>query len=139
MLRVILLVAPRCRAAEGIERMPKPAVLVVDDDPMIAATVAEVLRAEGYPTTTAENGLAALTFFERDQPRLVLLDMQMPVLDGWGFARVLQDRRRELKLVVMTAAADAARCAEQIHADGYLAKPFDLEHLLAEVTRPGAA
>jgi two-component system, chemotaxis family, chemotaxis protein CheY len=119
--------------------MAKPAVLVVDDDPMIAATVAEILKCEGYPTATAGNGLEALKRLERDHPRLVLLDMQMPVLDGWGFARVLQDRRRELKLVVMTAAADAARCAEQIHADGYLAKPFDLEHLLAEVTRPGAA
>ena len=114
-------------------------VLVVDDDPVIAATVAEVLAAEGYPTATAHDGLEALRQCERDRPELVLLDMHMPVLDGWGFARAVQQRRRAIKIIAMSATTDPARCAEEIHADGYLAKPFALDLLLAEVTRLCAA
>jgi CheY-like chemotaxis protein len=107
----------------------------VDDDPVILATLAQCLTDEGYAAQTASNGLEALEIVRRMPPCVVLLDMQMPVLDGWGFAREVHSRRRDLRIVVMTAAIDAAACAERIEADGYLAKPFDLEDLLAEVQR----
>jgi urea transport system substrate-binding protein len=115
--------------------MANHSVLVVDDDPVILATVAEILSHEGYPTLTASNGLEALQEFERAHPQLVLLDLSMPVVDGWDFARVLADCRDQLRIIVMTAAPDGRRCAERLGADGYLPKPFDLEALISEVKR----
>src|SRR5919108_678512 len=110
-------------------------VLVVDDDPSIRDTVTEILEFEGYPVATASNGQDALGRVAHERPSLVLLDMRMPVMDGWGFARALRERGVRLPIVVMTAAQDARRWADEIGAAGYLPKPFDLEHLLAVVAR----
>jgi two-component system chemotaxis response regulator CheY len=110
-------------------------ILVVDDDPSILQTVASILQMEDYEVETARNGAEALAAVERTQPSLVLLDMRMPVLDGWGFARALRERGLELPILVMTAAQDTRRWAEEIGAAGYLAKPFDLTDLLSAVSR----
>ncbi len=116
-------------------------MLVVDDDDAIRETVAEVLKAEGYSVRTAANGQEALAVVERERPGLVLLDMRMPVLDGWGFVDGLHQRGIRLKVLVLTATQDASRWAAEIGADGYIAKPFDLDHLLDSVAqlcqRPG--
>jgi CheY-like chemotaxis protein len=115
--------------------MPKCSVLIVDDDPAILDTLRVLLQFEGYPTETASNGQEALELVAQQHPALVLLDMRMPILDGWGFARKIEDRRCELKILVMTAAQDARRWADEIHADGYVPKPFDIQQLLGEVER----
>jgi CheY-like chemotaxis protein len=111
------------------------AVLVVDDDPDIVATVVDILQFEGYATQTARNGAEALEVVEQSRPNVVLLDMRMPVLDGWGFAREVQRRCLAVRILVMTAAQDARAWAAEIHADGYVPKPFDLPQLLHEVER----
>ncbi len=113
----------------------QPPVLVVDDDPAILATVSEILDFEGYPVETASNGKEALKSLERRRPSLVLLDMRMPVLDGWGFARALRERGITLPVIVMTAAQDARRWADEIGAAGHVSKPFELPELLAAVER----
>jgi DNA-binding NtrC family response regulator len=64
-----------------------------------------------------------------------MLDMRMPVLDGWGFAKALHHREPKLLIVVMTAAQDAQRWAQEINAEGCLEKPFTLEELLNEIER----
>jgi CheY-like chemotaxis protein len=110
-------------------------ILVVDDDPSILATVCEILDLEGYPVETANNGAEALQSIARSRPSLVLLDMRMPVLDGWGFARELQERGIRLPILVMTAAQNARRWAEEIGADGFLPKPFEIPDLLDHVER----
>ncbi len=110
-------------------------VLVVDDDEVILGAVAGILGQEGYRVDTATNGSEALEAIERTHPDLVLLDMRMPVLDGWAFARTLRERAIDLRIVVMTAAQDARRWAEEIGANAYLAKPFDLDDLIAIVER----
>jgi CheY-like chemotaxis protein len=110
-------------------------ILVVDDDPSILAVVTEILDLEGYPVRTAANGAEALRAVEESPPALVLLDMRMPVLDGWGFADALRARGVDLPIVVMTAAQDARRWSEEIGAHGYLAKPFELPDLLSVVER----
>jgi len=107
----------------------------VDDDPAILETVSEILQFEGYPVRTATNGAEALEALAKCVPSLVLLDMRMPVLDGWGFARELAARGVEVPIVVMTAAQDARRWAAEIGAEGYVAKPFELAELLAAVDR----
>ena len=114
--------------------LPRP-ILVVDDDPTILATVSETLDLEGYPVVTATNGAEALEQLERQLPSLVLLDMRMPVLDGWGFIRAVRERGLSPTVVVMTAAADARRWASEIGAQGVLAKPFDLDELIAAVVQ----
>jgi CheY-like chemotaxis protein len=115
--------------------MPERAILVIDDDAAIRATVADILEAEGYAVAVATNGLEGLHAVERALPMLVLLDMRMPVLDGWGFARALQARRIQVPILVMTAAQDARRWAQEVDAAGYIAKPFDLEDLVGAVER----
>jgi CheY-like chemotaxis protein len=115
--------------------MPERSILVIDDDPAILNTVSEILEFEGYAVATATNGAEGLRCVEQITPALVLLDMRMPVLDGWGFARTLQERGVSLPIVVMTAAQDARRWAQEISASAYLAKPFDLLDLLEVVQR----
>lgn len=110
-------------------------VLVVDDDPAIRTTIADILGLEGYRVETAANGQEALDFVGRERPSVVVLDMRMPVMDGWTFARELKDRGMRLPIVVITAAQNARRWAEEIGADAYLAKPFELTDLLETVER----
>jgi two-component system chemotaxis response regulator CheY len=117
--------------------VPEGPILVVDDDPTILATVAETLDMEGYPVVTATNGAEALDVLERASPSMVLLDMRMPVLDGWGFVRAVRERGLSVRVVVMTAASDARRWAAEIGAQGVLAKPFELDELIAAVERLG--
>jgi len=110
-------------------------VLVVDDDPSIRDFVEAALEEEGYGVLSAADGQAALKLVGR-QPCAVLLDMRMPVLDGWGFAAAYRQRPgARAPIVVMTAAENAAAWAEEIGAQGVLAKPFRLDDLLAIVAR----
>ena len=115
--------------------MPERPILVVDDDPTILATVSETLDLEGYPVVTANNGAEALAQVQSTRPSLVLLDMRMPVLDGWGFMRAVHERGLHLQVIVMTATADARRWAAEIGAQGVLSKPFELDELLEAVER----
>ena len=108
-------------------------VLVVDDDPLIREAIAEMLDLEGYAVETAANGRDALAAVERREPRAVLLDMRMPILDGWGFAQALRQRGQQLPIIVMTAAHDAARWARDLGAQHVVAKPFEITDLLSAV------
>jgi len=113
-------------------------VLVVDDDASIRDAVRDVLESAGIAVETAANGADALEKVSRHRPRLVLLDMRMPVLDGWAFASALQERGLALPVVVMTAAADASRWADEIGAIGVVAKPFGVAELVSAVHRYSA-
>jgi CheY-like chemotaxis protein len=117
--------------------MPDLRVLVVDDEPHIRATVTAMLESEGYDVVEATNGAEALKVVETAPPDLVLLDMRMPVLDGWGFAAELRRRGHQLPIVVMTAASDAARWASEIAAPAFVAKPFGIDDLIAAVETAG--
>jgi two-component system phosphate regulon response regulator PhoB len=112
-------------------------VLVVEDEEDLLETVTFILRRAGYEVIEADNGLHALERIAANGlPDLILLDMNMPVMNGWELAR--QMRARELwrvPVVVFTAAHDAQRSADEIGAAGFLGKPFDLEELVATVTR----
>jgi CheY-like chemotaxis protein len=110
-------------------------VLVVDDEPDIRATVSAMLEIEGYDVDEAANGADALHAIEQRAPDLILLDMRMPILDGWGFARELRLRGHPIPIVVMTAARDAARWAGEIAASSFVAKPFGFDDLITAVER----
>jgi CheY-like chemotaxis protein len=112
----------------------KRPILVVEDDAVIAATVANLLREEGYGVVTACNGREALERIGRERPCLILLDMKMPVMDGWDFAAAYRRTSApHAPILIMTAARDAHTRAARVFAAGYLDKPFDIEELLARV------
>jgi CheY-like chemotaxis protein len=64
---------------------PQGTILVVDDDTDLREAVVEALRSEGYRVTAAKNGADALSHLRLERPALVLLDLMMPVMDGWRF------------------------------------------------------
>ncbi|HOG47143.1 MAG TPA: response regulator [Anaerolineae bacterium] len=111
-------------------------VLVVDDDQGILDFVSDLLTDEGYDVAEAADGAEALTMAREQPPALILLDMRMPVMDGWQFAdKYRAEPGPHAPILVMTAARDAADIAADIHAQGYLAKPFNLDDLLSVVER----
>ncbi len=106
-------------------------VLVVDDDASIRQFLQMVLADRGYDVVTAEHGQQALEAIQHSPPDLVLLDMRMPVMDGWAFAAAYRERHEpRAPVVVLTAARDAAQYAGEVQAAAFLAKPFDLKSLL---------
>lgn len=115
--------------------MPEIQVLIVDDEPAIRETVSAMLEVEGYLVAQAANGADALAVLEAVPPDVILLDMRMPVLDGWGFAAEMRRRGHEIPIVVMTAARDAARWAAEIAAPAFVAKPFAYDDLIGAVER----
>lgn len=109
-----------------------PTVLVVDDDPGIRKMLVEVLSLEGYPTETATNGREALDILARSGPRIVLLDLLMPVLDGRGVMDALRatpEERAQHKVILVSAWANL-EASRDLEPDGTLPKPFTVNQLL---------
>ncbi len=114
-------------------------VLVVDDDEMIRDYVDMALQGAGHEVVQAAHGAEALAVLDGISPDMILLDMRMPMMDGWEFAeRYRAKPGRKVPIVVMTAAADAAARAAQVQADAFLAKPFSLVALCDCVERHSA-
>jgi CheY-like chemotaxis protein len=114
-------------------------VLVVDDDAELRLMMEFALADAGYTVWTAPDGQAALTMLTAPAsppPCLILLDMRMPRMDGWQFARAFRARDPgHTPIVVVTAAAEGSRRAADIGAQGHLDKPFDIDDLLRMVAR----
>lgn len=109
-------------------------ILVVDDDPDIRGLVRELLDRRGFTVTEARDGHEALRAFYAERPDLVVLDVAMPVLDGWKTL----ERIRELSdvpVVMLTAKADELEKTRGLRAgaDDYVTKPFGRQELLARV------
>ena len=109
-------------------------ILVVEDDADIRKMVCESLEEEGYRTTGAANGAQGLASVDAERPELVLLDLNMPICDGWAFARGMLERRATVPTVVMTAAAKDSINLKELGASALLSKPFSLIALFAAVT-----
>jgi EAL domain-containing protein (putative c-di-GMP-specific phosphodiesterase class I) len=110
-------------------------VLVADDEPAIVEMIRDILEDYGFNVVTAANGSEALRLIEQAEPEVVLLDMNMPVLDGEGFITAVRERGLRIPIVVMTAGSSAKRWAAQLGADAYLSKPFELANLVAVTNR----
>jgi two-component system, OmpR family, alkaline phosphatase synthesis response regulator PhoP len=109
-------------------------VLVVDDEPQVAWVLRFSLEHEGYRTYTASNGVEALEELEKHHPRLVVLDLMMPELDGWGvLERIVklpvEQRPRVVIVSALTGPDDKAK-ATALGADAFVPKPFDVEELI---------
>jgi CheY-like chemotaxis protein len=110
-------------------------VLVVEDDPYLLGLIVDVLSIEGYNVVGAKNGAEALKVVSHAQPSVVLLDMQMPVLNGWQFVEEVRRSGLDFPIVVMTAANNASHWATDLGAADFLGKPFDLDELTGKVAR----
>ena len=103
---------------------------MVDDEPQIREILRDLLEDEGCRVSEASNGQEALTYLGQNRPDVILLDMRMPVMDGWRFAETYrQQAEPRVPIVVMTAAQDARRWASEIGADAYIPKPFEIPEL----------
>jgi two-component system, OmpR family, response regulator MprA len=110
-----------------------PRILVVDDDPLVRGTISMFLQTEGYAVQTAADGVEALEQIGREPPAVVLLDMRMPVMDGWTFVHELRARDLAVPIIVMTAAQDARRWADELGASAYVPKPVSFPALIARI------
>ncbi len=111
-------------------------VLVVEDDPDTQQALRSVLEMESYQILVAEHGEDALAQIARVAPDVILLDMRMPRMDGWTFAeKYRQVPGPHAPIIVLSAAADAARNAAEIGAAGYVPKPFEIIRLLDAIAR----
>ena len=111
-------------------------VLVVEDDETIRDLVHLALSDEGYDVMAAPHGKAALDLLQNTQPDVILLDMCMPVMDGWDFCRAYgMTPGPHAPVIILTAALHPSFLASDIKAEGYLSKPFDLDDLIGLVRK----
>jgi len=111
-------------------------VLVVDDDDQLADVLRQVLRDAGYSVATVRHGAAALELVSHVAPDLILLDLSMPIMDGWSFvAQYRRGARPGARILLLTGNPAAAEIAERLKADGYIQKPFDIAELVNVVRR----
>lgn len=108
----------------------------MDDDPDIRALLVSVLADDGYDAAAASNGREALDMLDGWNADLVVLDLMMPVMDGWTFAQHMREEKRaRVPIVILSAATDLTRHAATIGAAGVIPKPFDLDTLLPTIER----
>jgi DNA-binding response OmpR family regulator len=117
-------------------------ILVVDDEPRYLQLIAVNLRASGFPIVTASDGVTAVARTEHEQPRLVILDVMLPDMDGYEVCRRIREFSA-VPIIMLTAKAEVAHKVTGLTAgaDDYMTKPFSVEELIARVQavlrRPG--
>ncbi len=105
-------------------------ILVVDDEASIREALSKVLRAEGYEVALAETGAEAIERYSGEPIDLVLLDLNLPVKNGWETLEWLPRINPLLPVVIITGRADQRALAEKAGADALMEKPLDVPFLL---------
>jgi two-component system, chemotaxis family, chemotaxis protein CheY len=110
-------------------------ILVVEDDELLRETLAEVLVDDGHEVRTAANGADALAQLETWEPQLIVLDLMMPVMDGFAFRdeQLRRGLRPEVPVLVLSAVRGLDAAARRLAATAHIAKPFRLEEVLATI------
>ena len=125
---------PSPSANGGSTNGSRPRVLVVDDDVSLSRLVRAILRTADYEVAQAFNGIEGLEVASREHPDVIVLDLQMPQMDGRGFFREL--RARGDQTPVLVSSSYGARSAQkELGAEGAIEKPFDPDALVAAVTQ----
>lgn len=116
---------------------PPTRILVADDEPILLEMLSELLSIAGYEARCVARGAEALALIEAGWPDLMILDVNMPGLDGFGVLKALRDQppARRPKILVLTAryAQGDAERARALGADGFVTKPFSNRDLLARI------
>ena len=112
-------------------------ILIADDEPQLALALKIRLQSVGYTVVTAPDGQQALELAIQEKPDLIILDVLMPVMDGYTCLRELQARfgRGKIPVVILTARDQMKDLFELEGVDDYVIKPFDYEDLLVRIER----
>lgn len=111
-------------------------VLVIDDDDDVCEILRESLSDDGYAVATVPHGAAALDLIRDHQPAVIILDLRMPIMDGWSFAE--QYRRiptPPASLIVLSATRDIEQSARRLGAAAFIRKPFEVDEVKAAIER----
>lgn len=115
----------------------KPSILIVDDEEDVVELLQLVFERNGFEARTASNGKAAVASAYGEPPDVILLDVMMPEMDGWGVLKTLKADERTRGIPVAMLSARAERRDKMIGlqegADGYIAKPFSPAEVVREV------
>jgi CheY-like chemotaxis protein len=118
----------------------RPRVLIIDDDDSVCEVLREALTGEGFAVATVPHGAAALELVKHHTPAVIILDLRMPIMDGWSFA---EQYRRQAKppasLILLSAMRDIEESARRIGAASFIQKPFELTDVVAKIERCIAA
>jgi DNA-binding response OmpR family regulator len=111
-------------------------ILITDDDPDLLFTLGAQLDADGYEVQSAPNGAAALTIAEKALPHLAIVDLAMPIMDGFELARRLK-RLGDVPIIMLTAMDDEESKIKglELYAEDYVTKPFSYRELHARIRR----
>lgn len=124
--------------AKGTHRSKKR-VLVVDDDPLVVKVLKDPLERAGYDVDTAYHGLEALKQVKERRPDLIILDILMPLLDGFKVARFLKfdQKYKDIPIIVLTSRATEGEreMGKKVGANEFLCKPFRLPQIMDAVGR----
>ena len=109
-------------------------VLIIEDDSNIAELLRLYLEKDGFRVITAEDGASGLEEFEEKMPDLVLLDIMLPVLDGWGVCKEIR-KRSNVPIIMLTAKGETLDKVTglEMGADDYIVKPFEVGELMARI------
>lgn len=112
-------------------------ILVADDEQQLALAIKIRLESKGYQVTTAKDGQEAVDLAAKDKPDLVILDVLMPVMDGYSCLRELNTRfgRGKLPVIILTARDRMKDLFELEGIEDYVVKPFDHDDLLIRIDR----
>ncbi len=110
-------------------------ILIVEDEARLAAFVEKGLRKNGFNTAVAADGEQAIYMAENSNFDLILLDLKLPLKDGWTVLRELRNHGKQFPIIIVTALADEQNRAAALEggANDYLAKPFSFKDLLQRV------
>ena len=109
-------------------------ILIVDDEPDIQELLAAYLQDAGYETATAGDGVEALSLFQKEQFDLILLDLMMPKIDGFGVCELIR-KESDIPIIMLTAMSDEADQLKgfNLNIDDYVTKPFSIPVLLQKI------
>ncbi len=115
--------------------MEKTKILLVEDDPNLGSLLKEYLEAKGYSTVLATNGKQGYDVFSKDKFGICILDVMMPIKDGFTLAREIRALDANIPIVFLTAKSMKEDAIEgfSIGADDYITKPFSMEELLLRI------
>ena len=113
--------------------MPKK-ILIVDDEPQIVEICQDYLKAAGYETVTASNGVQGVSLARREKPDLIVLDLMMPEMDGLDVTREIR-RESDVPIIMLTARVEETDklIGLELGADDYITKPFSPRELVARI------
>jgi DNA-binding response OmpR family regulator len=121
-------------------------ILVIDDDPDILDALAMILESKGYQVVTARDGVEGLATVETEKPELIILDLLMPKMDGFGVYKKLQEpkyaKHKHIPILILTSVREEAsrrryelETGKELRVDDYIEKPFSPDSLLSRVEK----